>query len=180
MNSQQWVNFTSEFVNDPAGLGYAAIRAAFPAYEKPLRPEIYDQLSPAAQTAHDDAVNAWTLALDTEWPTFEGYINTSMVMPERTELSGSEIFESIDIAEFTAITDQQRARVTLVIGLGDNIDVSPGSRARAWLQDAFVGEGGVTVAALLALLPQTQPRWQSLGLSPIKKGFLERLVRENP
>lgn len=184
MNRSQWLSLIDEFQNDPDAKGYAAMYAAMPTYVKELTQRDYDALpSQAMRDAYDADRAAWAAAYAVQAPLFVAAMNEELSMANRTHLSASEIFESIDIPEYTALqnhtdpAEQRKAeRVRIVLGLGDQIDVSPGSRARAWLMDAF-GGGSVSITTMGGLLTQTQPRWQALGLAPIKEGWFETLIR---
>ncbi len=83
--------------------------------------------------------------------------------PERTSVSGSEIFNAIVPAEFSALSAANKDLVRDVFGLGDSINVSTGTNARTVLLNAF-GAGTATRTALTALVTQQQSRAAELGL----------------
>jgi hypothetical protein len=83
--------------------------------------------------------------------------------PERTSVSGSEIFNAIVPAEYGALTAANKDLVRDVFGLGDSINVSTGTNARTVLLNAF-GAGTVTRANLATLVTRQQSRAQELGL----------------
>ena len=92
-----------------------------------------------------------------------------------TVLSGSQLFEAIDGAEYAALAANVQDRVKLVLGLGDAIQIGPGSKARAVLLAAFGGAAGPnTRANLAALVARDRPRWQVIGLP---EAVLEAHVR---
>jgi hypothetical protein len=86
--------------------------------------------------------------------------------PERSFVSGSEIYNTIVPAEFTALTDAQKQNVRDVFGLGDRIDVRTGTNIRTSLLNAF-GAGTATRTALGALVTQQQSRASELGLAGV-------------
>ena len=83
----------------------------------------------------------------------------------RTSMSAGEIFESVDAAEFNALTDPLKERVDRVLGLGAEIVVGPGNNHQAVqeLITAF-GGGSATIASLSALRDQLQSRAREIGL----------------
>jgi hypothetical protein len=83
--------------------------------------------------------------------------------PERTSVSGSEIFNAIVPAEFGALTAANKDLVRDVFGLGDSINVATGTNARTVLLNAF-GAGTATRTALAVLVTQQQSRASELGL----------------
>jgi hypothetical protein len=89
----------------------------------------------------------------------------------RTYLSASEIFEAIDLAQFTALTADQKTQVQAVLNLGDNIQVGPGTKARAFLLNAF--PNGATFDALVEAVSENISRAQELfgGEIPGVYGF---------
>lgn len=85
---------------------------------------------------------------------------------ERTSISGAEIFNAIDPAEFSALSDSQKTLVRDVFSLGVNIDVSQGTNARAVLVDAFPS-GTTTLENLAGLVNATRSRAAELGLGRV-------------
>ena len=80
------------------------------------------------------------------------------------ELTGAQIYEVIDRAEFIALSNAEESELTIILGLGDAIKVGPNSKARAALAGMF-GAVTTTRAALLALVTnRTQSRAQELGI----------------
>jgi hypothetical protein len=79
----------------------------------------------------------------------------------RTYLSASEIFEAVDLAEYSALSAAEKGRVDVVLGLGDQIFIGSTSKARAFLAGAF-GANTATRTALLASAVTTISRSQEI------------------
>jgi hypothetical protein len=79
----------------------------------------------------------------------------------KTHLSASEIFEAVDLAEYSALSATERAKVDVVLNLGDQIFIGPTSKARAFLAGAF-GANTATRTALLASAADSVSRSQEL------------------
>lgn len=90
----------------------------------------------------------------------------------RSTLSGSEIFEAIDLTEWKGLSADAQARVRTVLELGDSIQVGPTTKARAFLLDAF-GAGTTTRTNLVALVQQTVSRADELGLGFVRPGDVQ-------
>lgn len=101
-------------------------------------------------------------------------LNTAYRTRERTSLSGSEIFNSIVPAEFAALADSQKQFVRDVFSLGDSVNVSTGTNARAVLLDAF-GAGSTTRTNLAALVLESISRAQELELWTITEQDVGRV-----
>lgn len=86
-------------------------------------------------------------------------------------LSSSQIFESIDAAEFVALTPAQQARVDRILGLGSGIQTTPGSQARSELIAVF-GGGSTTITTLASIANQQISRAQELGLGVVREGHV--------
>ena len=93
--------------------------------------------------------------------TAAGQLNTKNVPTQRDTLSASDIFESIDLVQYNALTATQKAQVQQVLNLGDTIKVGPSSKARAFLLDAF--PSGNTFSALVAAV--------TVNISRAEQGF---------
>jgi len=178
MNQTQWSALLNEFDTDPDAVGYAAMYAAMPTYTKELTQAEYDALpNQAMRDAYDAERAAWAAAYAVQNPLFMAALNAPVPADDVTQLSASQIFEAIEQTDYDALDAAAQNRIELILKLGDNIEVGPGSKARAWLVAAF-GAGTTTRDNLLSLVTnQTQPRWQALGLSLIKAGWFETLVR---
>lgn len=81
------------------------------------------------------------------------------------ELSSSEIFESIDAAEFAALLPAAQARVDRVLGLGSGIKTAPGAQARSELVSVF-GGGSTTITTLASIANQQTSRAAIAGIPP--------------
>ena len=99
-------------------------------------------------------------------------LSTANRSKEYTTLSAAEIFEAIDVTEYTALTTQKRANVDLILGLGDGIKIGTGTKARGFLVDAF-GAGTATRTALIALASRNVSRAEEQfgGELPAVYGF---------
>lgn len=91
---------------------------------------------------------------------------------EKATLTSSEIFESIDREEYEALSLLQQEQVRVVLSLGDNIQISSGTKARAWLLDAFVALTA-TRAALQSVATKTVSRAEELGLGSVHLGDVQ-------
>lgn len=90
-------------------------------------------------------------------------INAVNVNVPRTHLTSAEIFECLDLAEFTGLSTALKARVDRILSLGGDIKASAPSKARDELLAIF-GAGTATRAALAAATQQPGSRAQALGL----------------
>lgn len=86
-------------------------------------------------------------------------------------LSSSQVFESIDIAEFQSLSAAEQVRVDRILGLGDDIQTAPDTQARAELLAVF-SAGSATIAALIVLANPGQSRAQELGLGRVREGHV--------
>lgn len=82
---------------------------------------------------------------------------------ERSTLKGSEIYNAIVPAEWTAASAANQARVRDVFLLGDSIDVRSGSNVRAVLLAVF-NAASQTRANLIAIANEPASRADELGL----------------
>lgn len=69
---------------------------------------------------------------------------------QRETLRGSELFDAIDLTEFSALSAAAQDRIKFLMQLGEAIQVGPNSKARAWLLDAF--PSGTTFDNLVSLV----------------------------
>ena len=90
----------------------------------------------------------------------------------RDTLSSADVYEQIDVAEFQGKTDAQKVYVRDLLGLGDNIQVGPDSKARTVLIAVF-GGASVTISALAAILQVSISRATELGLGIVKPGHVQ-------
>ncbi len=101
-------------------------------------------------------------------------LNTSYRNVVLTSVTAAQIFEAIVPSEFVSLTAAQQVRVDRILSLGDGIDATAGSQARAEILDMFVG--GTTTRTNLATLvdsSQTQTRAAELGLPFTRAGHVE-------
>lgn len=82
---------------------------------------------------------------------------------ERSTLRGSEIYNAIVPAEWTALSAAQQTRVRDVFSLGDSVDVRTGTNVRAVLLSIFAA-GSATRANLIAVAQEPASRADELGL----------------
>ena len=90
----------------------------------------------------------------------------------RGTLSSADIYEQIDVAEFQGKSDAQKVYVRDLLGLGDNVQVGPASKARTVLIAIFGGTS-VTISALAAILQVPISRATELGLAIVKPGHVQ-------
>jgi len=125
------------------------------------------------QILHDEIVND---------PLTRGYsgmtnaeIATSLNTPNRTRtathLNGPVIYEQVDVAEFIALTAEEKAEVWDIIHLGENIDVRPGSKARSRFITIF-GSGSATITAIASVLNTSISRAAELGIGEVSEGLV--------
>lgn len=81
----------------------------------------------------------------------------------KATLRGSDIYNALVPAEFTALQAAQQARVRDIFHLGDSIDVGPDSNVRSVLLSVFNG-GSQTRANLIAAATEPASRANELGL----------------
>lgn len=87
-------------------------------------------------------------------------------------LSASQLFEAIDATEWTARTVDQKDDIRLVLALGDNIQISAGTKARAILQNALTG-ATTSLSNLGALGSKTVSRAEELGFGRVTIGEIQ-------
>ena len=88
----------------------------------------------------------------------------------KTTLTGSEVLNAIDKAEFTAKTADQKQMIWDLVHLGE---INPFGIEADLFIDIF-GGGSVTITSLVELRVESISRWEELGLSGIKEGHIER------
>lgn len=91
-------------------------------------------------------------------------------------LNATQLYEAIDTAEFDALSADQKTAVDRILGLGDGINVSSSSKAKAVLMAAFVAESA-TRAAIVAIVKRDVSRATELGLPRIKVGHVQEARR---
>jgi len=94
--------------------------------------------------------------------------NTARPLADRLTLSSSEIYEAVVRSEFNTLTAAEKQELQIILGLGETVDISAGSKARGALAGMF-GGASVTALALLALVEGlTQSRANELGINEAK------------
>lgn len=92
--------------------------------------------------------------------------------PERTSVKGSEIYNAIVPAEWSALTNANKELVRDVFSLGDFIDVSTGTNTRTVLLNVF-GAGTATRTNLANLVKTTISRAEELNMGePVGDGHV--------
>ena len=86
-------------------------------------------------------------------------------------LTSGEIYEALNTTEREALSATDLARVRAVLSLSGDIQVGPGSKARATLSNAFGGVSG-TVAALAARVTLAVSRATELSLGLARPGHV--------
>ncbi len=94
-------------------------------------------------------------------------------------LSGSQLFEAIDDTEWQTLTADQKGDIQFVVSLGDNIQISPGTKARTMLARALSGKAA-SLAALGVLGSKLVSRAEELGISGLKVGHIQLARRDAP
>ncbi|MEE8598019.1 MAG: hypothetical protein V3S69_00605 [Dehalococcoidales bacterium] len=87
-------------------------------------------------------------------------------------LSGSQLFEAIDDTEWQALTVDEKTDVQFVVSLGDNIQIAPGTKARAMMARALAGSTA-SLAALGVLGSKTVSRAEELGFGQVHIGDIQ-------
>lgn len=98
-------------------------------------------------------------------------LNTVYRTRTRTTLTAAQVYEQIDVAEFQALADAQKVYVRDIIGLGGDIDVQAGSKARDVMLSIF-GGGSQTITDLAAILVDNISRADELGLGVVTEGLV--------
>lgn len=96
-------------------------------------------------------------------------LNTEYRERDRTSMTGSEVFNAVDMTEWNALTDIQRQTVWNVIHLGT---LNPFGREATLLTNVF-GGGSATITALAAARKESISRATELGLGFIAPGDVE-------
>jgi hypothetical protein len=99
-------------------------------------------------------------------------LNTAYRTETRDTLSSAEIYENLDVVEFQEKSDAQKVYVRDILGLGDEVQVGPGTKARTVLISVF-GPGSDTITALAAMLEVPISRAQEIGLWRVKVGHVQ-------
>ncbi len=86
-------------------------------------------------------------------------------------LTSAEVYEAIVPSEFQALSDEQKAYVRDIIGLGSDIQAGAGAQARTVLIGAF-GAGSATITALAAALLESITRASELGFGSVREGHV--------
>ncbi len=89
-------------------------------------------------------------------------------------LSASELFEAIDATEWSdgTLDATDQANVRLILSLGDNIKIAPGTKARAILVAALTG-ATASLAALAVIGSRTVSRSEELKFGRVTIGQIQ-------
>lgn len=96
-------------------------------------------------------------------------LNTANRSISRALMDSAEIFENTDITEFQAKTNAQQATIRDIWGLGANVRIGVGSKARTVYVNVF-GAGSTTITNLAAAANTTVSRAVELGLGYVAPG----------
>lgn len=97
-------------------------------------------------------------------------INTVNVPKNKTNVTGSEIWEATNAAEFNALSDVLKSQWLALCGLDR---INPFGVAQPVVQSIFSGAESPTVAALLILRTYNVSRAEELGFRIVKEGHVE-------
>ena len=89
---------------------------------------------------------------------------------DKTSMTAAEIYEAINRAEYVALVAAEKSEVNIVLGLGGDISVITGSKARAVLLQAFPG-GSATRTALVAAVSRLVSRAEEIFGGDVNYGF---------
>ena len=92
------------------------------------------------------------------------------------EFSSARIYEMVDTSEFNDLVASDKEVVERVFGLGEGIDVSPSSKARAVLLNAF-GAGTSSRTAMVAAVSRAVSRAEELGIGIVRVGHVQEARR---
>jgi hypothetical protein len=107
---------------------------------------------------------------DADSSTAADELNTWNLTRPRTEVTGSEVLNAIDKAEFLALTDAQRERVWNILHLGT---LDPFGLEADLMIDVF-GAGSATITGLQDVRQEPTTRAFVLGLGVVDAGDVER------
>ena len=100
-------------------------------------------------------------------------INAADRTVDRETMSGSEIFEAIDVTEWSGRTADQKDDIKFVVSLGDQIQIASGTKARDMLQNALSGATN-SIANLGSISTKAVSRAEELGLGFVKIGDVQK------
>jgi hypothetical protein len=95
--------------------------------------------------------------------------NTSRTLA-RPSLTAVEIFNSVVVAEFDALSEADQRKMDRIFSLVGDIDITPGSQADTIIQNVF--NPGTTRTNLAGIAKETVSRATELGLRKIKVGHV--------
>lgn len=99
-------------------------------------------------------------------------LNTEYRSLSRPTITSAELYQAIDDGEYIGLNNAGKARVDQILGLGGEIDATPGSRARAVILALF-GAGTTTRANLVALVDTPIDRGRELLGRKAKLGWVQ-------
>jgi hypothetical protein len=92
--------------------------------------------------------------------------------PDMETISNTDLYEAIDRSEYNPLTENEKDRLRILLGL-ETIRVASGDQGRAEILALF-GAGTTTRANLIALATgQLQSRATELGLPTVRVGHVE-------
>ena len=101
--------------------------------------------------------------------------DTSLRSRQRQSITGAELFNAVDDAEFDALTTAEKEAVDRITCLSGDIDVRQGMRARVVTLRVF-GAGTTTRSSFQAVAQETISRAQEMGWPKVKEGWVERAL----
>jgi hypothetical protein len=92
------------------------------------------------------------------------------------KLTASELFEAIEDTDWDARTADQREKIKTILGLGDSINIAPGTKARTMMTSALSG-ATASLANLGALESPAASRAQELGFGVVSAAEVDSARR---
>lgn len=89
---------------------------------------------------------------------------TIMPLADLPSLTSAEIYEAIVRSEFTPLGASEKQELQIILGLGGDIDISVGSKARTTLAAMFGGASATALALLALVQGRTQSIVQAKGI----------------
>jgi len=99
-------------------------------------------------------------------------LNALNIVRIKANMTGAEIIEATDTAEYTALLDDQKNRFLTFTSGNETINPELGGIAQEILVDVF-GGGSNTIVALGALRNETVSRASDIGLGPVNLGDVQ-------
>lgn len=101
-------------------------------------------------------------------------LNTQDIPQNVSNVSGSQIYDAIDQAEFETLIDNDRVKVDRITSIEGTVSILPGSRARVALTNVF-NQGGtpISLAALGAMQTRNVSWGANNGYGKIGVGYIQ-------